>query len=261
MYYIDYTPRPQFDLSLLRGPQLPKGKRFETVEDAKREAERRLTRLDGRISQVHFRSLRDCADGHYQCGLLSCPCCTMHYRKWLSGNTLRLFSQLPQPQFSVVVLLERARNISSLEVKQRKDSLRKHLERHLHEATVVGGLEICREKRSGRWILHSNLTIAGVCEQNIRRLRETLNLNNREFWISETDDFAAWHSYQLKFFSYYRPLVQFGRTRSRAFPMPPRLEAEYLEYLSDRQFSEFLLLRNIRRNGNRLERSVFVSNG
>lgn len=253
MFYLNYKPKPQFDLSLLRGSHLPKGKRFETAEDVKHEAERRLTRLDGRLSSNHHRLLRECADEHYHCCLPSCPRCAMQFRKWLSGNTLCLYDSFSKPQYSVVVLIERAKHIESLKLGQKKESLRKHLERHLREAKIVGGMEICREKSTSRWIFHINLTIANACENDIRQLREALKLGKREFWIRKTEDFAAWHSYQLKFFSYYRPLVQFGKTRSPAFPMPPQLEAEYLEYLSGHKFSEFLLLRNIRRKGSLLE--------
>lgn len=261
MYYINYTPKPEFDLSLLRGPHLRKGKRFETSADSQYEAERRLNRIDGRISSDYFQSLKECADGFYHCCLPSCPRCAMHYRKWLSGNTLPLFNLLSGPQYSVVVLLERSKQIADFALGQSKETLRKHLERNLYDATIAGGIEICRHAKGSDWILHSNLTISGVREERIAELKELMKLKRREFWHQEIKNAPAWHSYLLKFFSYYRPLVQFGKTRSPAFSMPPKLEAEYLEYLSDHKFSEFLLLRNIRRNGNRLERSVFVPNG
>ena len=93
-----YEPAPEFDIALLRPPSLGRGERFETVADAQEYAATTCDRLSkiktGSINQLRRRveSCRSGASGA-ACGRPICADCARDFRRWLTGETLRLISQ------------------------------------------------------------------------------------------------------------------------------------------------------------------------
>jgi len=260
MKYYQYEPKADFDIALLKGAQLPKGKRFETRDDNKNETIRRLKRIGQRASRNLVQSLTDCLDGHYHCEMPGCPQCASDFRRWLVGSSLPLFRRLSGPKHAVVILLDHVNSLHQLAITKTVRALRKRLERHLGDAIAFGGLEICWDAPERKWLPHANFTLAHTTKTALLDLKERLDLGSRGFHVQLIDDDVKWQSYLLKFFTYQRPFEQFGSHRSRAIPMNVSQEIEYLEFVSEKNFPDFLLLRNIRRYGFRLEETLSSRN-
>lgn len=246
MNYKTYEPELEFDIAILRGPHLPKGKRFETIEDCKQEATRRLKNISRKADSNLVQSLDDCMKGYYACGIPSCSLCASHFRRWLVGVSLPFFREMGGTQYAVVILLKRFRALSEINLDKERKALRKQLERALPNALVCGGLEICWIASERRWLLHANLTVARTNHGELKKLKARLGLGRKELHIKQVEDDVSWQSYLIKFVTYHRPFEQFGPKRSRPVPMNSAQEVEYLEFLSDKSFLDFLLLRNIR---------------
>lgn len=260
MKYYQYEPKAHFDIALLKGAHLPKGTRFETSDDSKNETMRRLKQIGQRASSNLVQSLTDCLDGHYHCEMPGCPQCASDFRRWLVGSSLPLFRRLSGPKYAVVILLNHIRSLQQLELMKTVRALRKRLERHLNNAIAFGGLEICWDASKKMWLPHANFTVAHTTETALLQLKKRLDLGSRRFHVQLIEDDVKWQSYLLKFFTYQRPFEQFGSHRSRAIPMNALQEIEYLEFVSGKNFSDFLILRNIRRYGFRLEETLSSRN-
>src|SRR4051794_17238535 len=84
-------PDRENDISLLRPENRPKGKRFETVADARDESERSesvLTSFSGGSKELAY--LRECRAGDYHCNETFCPICARVFRRWVIGELLRV---------------------------------------------------------------------------------------------------------------------------------------------------------------------------
>ena len=84
-------PPAKYDIALLRPEPLPKGKRFETVQDAHEESKRSAALLrstaDGNLDLAE--TLSDCRNELYQCDRPFCPICARIFRRWFTGRLLR----------------------------------------------------------------------------------------------------------------------------------------------------------------------------
>src|ERR1700689_3279051 len=110
VYWKRQHPPASFDIAKLRPQTLPRGERFETLHDACEESARSQAILAGnRWSRTYFGSyLRDCCEGHYDCGKTYCPVCARTFRRYFTGELLRLNAEFSGKVRIFVVLLEKA---------------------------------------------------------------------------------------------------------------------------------------------------------
>jgi hypothetical protein len=85
-------PAQRYDIAVLRPASLPRGERFETLEDAQAESERseQLLRPIGRARSEYTKTLLQCGDGDRFCDKPYCPICARTFRRWLTGELLRI---------------------------------------------------------------------------------------------------------------------------------------------------------------------------
>lgn len=77
------STRRKHDIAVLRPESLPRGRRFETIADARRESERSQKLLG---SGVKAEFLSECRAGYYQCNKTYCPICARLFDVGSSGN-------------------------------------------------------------------------------------------------------------------------------------------------------------------------------
>ena len=126
-------PKAKYDIARRLPASLPKSRRFETRQDAKRESERAelLFRSYPGASKKLAKRLSDCREGDIICDEPQCPICARTYRRWLTGQLLRLASKTTKPIYILTVLLEKAPpdKIDTLSPKSWPAKLRKRLDR------------------------------------------------------------------------------------------------------------------------------------
>jgi hypothetical protein len=126
------TPKPQYDIALLRPATEPKGERFETPADARKESERseKLLRSLSGSSNVIAEYLQECRAGDYECNQPFCPICARQFRRWFIGELLRITKGHDQVHVYTVLLKEAAKdNIDILDLAPVRHALRKRLQR------------------------------------------------------------------------------------------------------------------------------------
>jgi hypothetical protein len=255
------TPTAPFDIVTLRPGSLPRGKRFETLRDAS-EASRRSQELvethrQGRAYGVY---LQECRDGHYQCERAYCARCARTFRRYLTGELLKLHSEFTGKVHILVILLETAsqEKLKELEIDRYRHSLRKRLVRAgLGNVLIVGGFEIVYRSRSKEWVLHINLVVFGGGEKAIAVFEEGFRGKDlyRPVERSTVADPAEQLSYVLKFTTYHRPHQQHGPKKAKAVPLNPTEHLELVRWMAQYELSDYLFLFNARRRGASIELS------
>src|SRR4051812_23386539 len=90
-YWRRSIPAAPFDIVKLRPHTLPRGERFETHGDCRDESLRSEALLAaqrrGGPCGVY---LQECRDGDYHCEKTYCPGCARIFRRYLTGELLRL---------------------------------------------------------------------------------------------------------------------------------------------------------------------------
>jgi hypothetical protein len=250
-----YRPANEFDIAKIRPKTSPRGKRFETPEDARKESLRSETLLVSyrpRNPQSGF--LSECREGHYYCEKPYCPQCGRAFRRFLTSELLRLHSDHQLPATILTVLLEAAPRGKLLELKidRYRDSLRKRLDRAgLGDAAVVGGFEMIYRARPKEWVLHINLVIFGGTDKAIQTFARDFSGGHidRAIQRAALDDPAEQLSYILKFTTYHRPHEQRGSKKSKAVPLNPAEHYALVKWMDQHQFLDYLFLFNARRRG------------
>jgi hypothetical protein len=238
-------PMRRFDIAELRPKTLARAERFETPSDARRESSRSQAVLERyRRSQICAEYLQDCREGLERCEKTFCPICARTFRRYFTGQLLRLNAECASKVSIAVVLLETAPKgkIDRLQIERYRHSLRKRLERAgLGDMPVIGGFEVCYKAREKVWILHINLVI--FSGNKIYRPITSADLNDKIRQLS----------YVLKFGTYHRPYKQIGSKTSKAVPLNPREHFELIRWMDQYEFSDHLFLFNARRRGETIE--------
>ena len=257
-YWRRTTPA-QFDIAKLRPKYLPRGQRFETRNDARKDSIRSETLLatqrQGRPYGVY---LRECREGHYHCERTYCPRCARAFRRHITGELLRLHAEFKTRPSVLVVLLEAASRgkLQDLEIDRYRHSLRKRLVRAgLVHVPVVGGFEMVYRARSKQWVLHINLVMFGGNEKAITKFEEGFRDDGlyRPVERAPVKDAAEQLSYVLKFTTYHRPHQQRGPTKAKAVPLNLSEHLELVRWMARYEFSDHLFLFNARRRGASIE--------
>ena len=141
------TPHPRYDIALLRPADLPRGQRFETLRDARRESARgeQLLKSFKKGNNVFAEYLQECRAGDYVCDKPYCPVCARLFRRWLISELLRLTDKSRVPVHILTILLEEAdrKKIDDLALDTWRHLLRIRLKRAgLANAPAIGGFEL-----------------------------------------------------------------------------------------------------------------------
>ena len=174
------APIAIYDIAKLRPKMLPRGERFETVSDAKRESVRSQALLSGMAYGTY---LQDCRDDHYKCNQTYCPQCARTFRRYFTGQLLQLREQFVGQIQIIVVLLEAATvgELNSLKIERYQHSIRKKLERAgLKGVPVIGGFEMIYRAREKRWVLHANLVLFGGKPSAINKFKRSFSKDELE---------------------------------------------------------------------------------
>jgi hypothetical protein len=251
-------PPAKFDIAKLRPKTLPRGKRFETLNDARRESIRSEELLDAYRNNDLSVYLNDCREGCYHCEKPYCPQCARSFRLWLIAEFLRLNSSFREPVTIFTILLESAQlhKLLPLEIERYRHSLRKRLDRTgLRGVPVIGGFEMIYRARSKEWMLHINLVIFGGSAKAITKFKRGFSGAgiDRPVQRAALIHPAKQLSYILKFTTYHRPYEQQGRNKSEALPLNPTQHFALVNWMSQYAFPDFLFLFNARRRGPLIE--------
>ena len=252
------SPRKKHDIALLRPSTLPKKDRFESLTDTKAESERseRVLRAIP-AGQIYADLLSECRDGYYHCDYPFCPICARKFRRWFTGELLRLTEDVPSLKIITVLLKAEARNnIQSLDPAIYRDMLRKRLQRSgLRKAVVIGGFENVYNATKRAWILHVNLLVIGAKRSALDKFAGNFSGDelDRPIVESRVRDRLKQISYVLKFTTYHRPYKQSGSSKSPAVPLNAAQHMPLVKWMNNFQFQDFLFLFNARRTGPRIQ--------
>jgi hypothetical protein len=260
-YWRRTIPTAPFDIAKLRPKILPRGERFETQRDSREESLRSevllATQRQGKAYGVY---LQECREGHYHCERTYCPGCARTFRRYITGETLRLHSVSKTKTWFLVILLETAPRgrLPDLQIERYRHSLRKRLDRAgLAHIPVVGGFEMIYRARSKEWVLHINLVMFGGDEKAIANFEEGFRDDDLYRPVERTtvEDPAEQLSYVLKFTTYHRPHQQRGAKKAKALPLNPAEHLELVSWMAQYEFTDHLFLFNARRRGPTVELS------
>lgn len=245
------SPRRRHDIAVLRPESLPRGRRFETIADARRESERSQELLG---SGVKAEFLAECRAGYYQCNNPYCPICARTFRRWFTGEMLRVAKTESRTAHICTILLEAAgrSHINDLDPGPYRHMLRKRLERAgFNRTIVIGGFEIFYRARAQQWILHINLVVIGASESAIADFEGSFDESDlsRPTMTAALRDLPEQLSYVLKFSTYHRPHKQRGSTKSRAVPLNKSEHLALVQWMHQREFKDFLFFYNAARRG------------
>jgi hypothetical protein len=258
-YWRRTIPAAPFDIAKLRPNELPRGKRFETPSDARNESVRSAALLaTQRRSRPYGVYLQECRDGHYRCEQTYCPGCARTFRRFITGEMLRLHSKSQTKTWVLVILLEAAcqGSLQDLRIDRYRHSLRKRLDRAgLSHVPAVGGFEMIYRARSKEWVLHVNLVMFGGDEKAIAKFQEGFRDDDlcRPVERVAVEDPVEQLSYVLKFTTYHRPHQQRGSKKSKAVPLNRSEHLELVRWMDQYKFSDHLFLFNARRRGASIE--------
>jgi hypothetical protein len=252
-------PNSKYDIAVLRPANMPRGQRFETLADARKESERSETLLSSFSggSKLVAEYLQECRAGDYECNRPFCPICARQFRLWFVGELLRVTERRDHVHIYTVLLKEAAQDkIKELDPAPFRHALRKRLQRSgLGDVPVIGGFEIIYKAAQQVWVLHANLVMIGGEERARKKFKEAFQGDDfdRPLLLTALKDRAEQLSYVLKFTTYHRPYEQQGATRSEAKPLNAREHAALLKWMSQFEFQDFLLLINAKRQeGNKI---------
>jgi hypothetical protein len=260
-YWRRTIPTAQFDVAKLRPKSFPRGQRFETRRDAHEESVRSVALLERHPrSKSYGVYLQECLDGDYHCEKTYCPGCARTFRRYITGELLRLHAESKIKPSVMVILLEAALrgSLQDLQIDRCRHSLRKRLVRAgLGHVPVVGGFEVVYRARSKEWVLHINLVMFGGTDRAIAKFEAGFRDDDlyRPVERASVEDPAEQLSYVLKFTTYHRPRQQHGSKKAKAVPLNPAEHVELVRWMAQHEFTDHLFLFNARRHGVAIELS------
>jgi hypothetical protein len=249
------APGREYDIELLRPATRAKGKRFETLADAREESERseQLLRSFSGGNKELAELLQECRAGDYECNRPFCPICARQFRRWFIGELLRVTNGDEPVRIYTVLLKEAPQDKNNdLDPTAVQHRLRKHLERAgLGKVPVIGGIEIVYKAKKRVWVLHANLVMIGGKKAARKKFKQSFQGGDIERPITRAalKNSPKQLSYILKYSTYHRPHEQHGSKKSNATPLNGREHAALVKWMSQFEFEDFLLLINARRQG------------
>ena len=254
-FWLRYEPEIEFDIARLRPPSLPRGKRFETLQDAKDESLRSeaVLRRAGAGSAAEY--LNDCRLGAYDCEKSFCPVCARNFRRWYTGQMLK--ETVDRRTHVVTVLLDKVGRgeLTGVTLTKHRSVLRKRLRKTVSDANVIGCFEMVYKARQKVWVLHINLLIIGAKQKDVDAFRAEWRNSSleRPIMAERVRNRAEQISYVPKFGTYHRPYAQGGPTKSPAKSLNPREHKELVQWMSQFDFQDLMFLHNSKRMGSEIK--------
>jgi hypothetical protein len=250
----------RLDLAELLPASLPKGKRFETLDDARAYSAATqvvLRRTKRKRYLRHAEALQDCANGDRTCAQPFCPCCARPFRRWLTANLLALTKDAADAKV-LTIFAEAFENgrLCDADILVAQRRLRQRLRRcGFVGSLVIGGTEVSYSARTRTWTLHFHVVVVDAQPEAIRLLADKCGKDGR--WAVKCEDLrdrVRQLSYLQKFSTFHRPGRVRPGQRARAFQLPKAQLLELVEWLSRHNFEDFLFLFGARRKGKRIVR-------
>jgi hypothetical protein len=254
-YWYNARIRRNHDIARLRPPSLPKGRRFETEQDATAYSNVIRAALgSGSGRQKTLAStLLECQQGYNVCACPLCPLCARQYRRWLTGQHIRIASTAAlKPKVLTVYLgAYDVGCLSKIDITKSHDALRKRLQRSgLSRAVLVGGTEVNFKASRSQWILHVHLLAIGVTNRTRRQLERKFSGDiPQPVKLQALSNSPKQLSYLQKFSTFHRPGKQRSQRRPRPYPLPVARLRELAMWISCQRFEDFLFLYGARRHG------------
>jgi hypothetical protein len=244
-------PLRKYDIVVVRPASLPKGKRFETLDDVRAESERseKLLTQAGKVSSPFAATMSECRQGDHCCAKPYCPICARTFRRWLIGELLRITQGKSAKMMTVLLKAAERTQIESLDPRSYSHLLRKRLQRAGFDKTpIIGGYEMVYRAREKCWILHINLVIIGGDKSAFDKFRGSFSNSefDRPVVMLELKDRPEQLSYVLKFTTYHRP------NQKDARPLNRREHNELVKWMAQFEFPDCLFLFNARRQGSKI---------
>jgi hypothetical protein len=252
-----HLPHADYDIRRLRPGSLPKGKRFETVDDARRLDVCRQKKV--RASQPELaQTLRDCGHKKYICDSPSCARCAREFRVWLIAQALEAFKELQGSGNGILTIYLASLpegQLAGASIQQAHAALRQRLNRAgLGGIVLTGGTEIAYRAKQHDWVLHVHLLGLRLKRGHRDRLKEAFrgSSTSKALKQQKIKSSAEQISYIQKFNTLHRPGLQRGNHRARAYPLPPAPFRELMAFYANHEFADFLFLFGARRRGTRI---------
>jgi hypothetical protein len=245
--WIDCRLPEEFDIAVLRPPELSKSERFETERDVDRRAVEHI--IPGLLDHMPTTAnkIADCAEGKENCLLPICPICSRQYRRTLIGDLLqKIYPLSPNGAQTATVYLERydTGTLSNASLGTVHAGFRKKIERSgFGGAIIIGGTEVTYRPEPNDWLLHLHLLSIGASEQAWEGLENRpSNYGIRDplrVKPVQAQDYIDQLSYLQKFHTYYRAGTPKGDKRGRAYPLKEPQLRELASWACKYKFSDF----------------------
>lgn len=217
----------EFDIAVLRFPNLSKSERFETEDDVYERVDYIVPNLNGRLPRIALR-VENCAkglktNGVKNCLLPICPNCGRQYRRTLIGDFFKIYNLNPDGAQTATAYLGEyeAGTLKSASLGTAHDRFRKKLERcDFGGAIVIGGTEATYRNELNDWLLHLHLLSLGASSQaweNLEKCMSKYGIHD-PLRIEPVNDPIKQLSYLQKFCTYHRPGKHRETTARRLSP-------------------------------------------
>ena len=251
---------PEHDLEILRPSSLPKKERFETVEAARDVTSRCVIPALEKFAPRVAEAVDDCINAGEPCSLPFCGVCARSYRRYVAGETLRIFEEQGGVAETATVYLNSIAEdeLGKVDLIAEREALRKRLQRAGFERScIIGGVEVGFSAKNLTWILHAHLMVINAPAGAWDNLECTLASSgvHDPLRYAPVNDPVAQLSYLHKFFTYHRPGKSHGNERARAFPLKPPQMCELASWQMRYHFQDFTFCYGIRRRHGRFCRS------
>jgi hypothetical protein len=185
------------------------------------------------------------------------------FRRWLSGEMLRLLGKTPNLLFVTLVpptLVRQADELNTLSPRKMGDMLRQQLIRSgLGKVTAIGGIEVDFNDKTKMWEPHFHIIVAGSTPAQFEALRahgySGDTTIHRPMRIDKVRDPARQFPYCLK--SYCTRKVSYqdprGKQRTRKLRLRKPHHNAALVWLDQQQPTDLVVMRGMRRYGSKLQ--------
>jgi len=250
------VPR-EFDIARLRPHNLPRAQRFETEADARARRDTEHERFERITGLAHVANLLFQCEGESPCAEAYCPSCGRLFRRWLTGQALRLQADLDLEVITVALELVPTQMLPDCDVKVVKTRVAQRFRRAAPSAKfVLGGIEAEYLRGDDAFLVHAHLLVSRLPRDELKALRSAFADIDvaRAVKVQAMRDPAAQISYLLKFTTYHRPGSQNGSRRPTAIPLPDHALKQLTLWRARHGFLDFVLMMGLRRSGGDLVR-------
>ncbi len=245
-YWMDPEIPKEFDIACLRPANMPKGERFETEDDVyERVVSLIAPNLHGRLPSIAFK-IEKCADPNciMHCLKPICPICARLYRRFFTGECLRIYTENPDGAQTATAYLGvyKAGNLKDALLGTVHAKFRKQLDRSgFSGAIVIGGTEVTYRHETNDWLLHLHLLSLGASKQAWKGLENKLSKYgiHDPLRMEPVNDPIKQLSYIQKFHTYHRPGTPHGNNLVRAVPLKEDQLCELASWACKHDFPDF----------------------